>query len=251
MKKYKLLSLILAACAAFSCIAYANESAAYNWYCKRQANHMRPVCDSDMAFVENFGGYYIGKDEKKIYLTFDAGYENGNIEKILDTLAEHDVKGAFFILSNLITTNTDLVRRMADEGHLVCNHTSKHPDMTKIRDIESFKRELEALEEIYQSKTGKQLDKFFRFPQGRFDKRTMQYAQALGYKTVFWSLAYADWDNAKQPNCDYAKKLILENTHNGAVILLHPTSSTNAKILGELIVQWKNDGYEFGSLYDL
>ena len=192
-------------------------------------------------------------DEKNkvIYLTFDAGYENGNIEKILDTLKQHNAKGAFFILKNLIIRNTDLVNRMYEEGHLVCNHTSRHPDMSKIKDINSFKDELEALEKIYFEYTGKELSKFYRPPEGKFCEDNLKFADELGYKTIFWSFAYADWDNSAQPDPQQAIKKIKENTHNGMIVLLHPTSSTNAKILDELLTYWESEGYRFATLEEL
>ena len=186
-----------------------------------------------------------------VYLTFDAGYENGNIARILDTLAQKQVSGAFFILGNLIWKNPELVRRIADEGHLVCNHTLMHKDMSAISDFEQFRGELEALETEYSNCTGRELSRFFRPPEGRFCADTLRFAERLGYKTVFWSFAYEDWDNQNQPSEEYAINKILSNTHDGAVILLHPNSKTNADILPELIFKWKEMGYEFCTLDEL
>lgn len=231
------------------CVYGAN---AYNWYCKREKDHARPNAETSMNFITQNGGAYIGKDpdEKVIYLTFDAGYENGNIAKILDVLKKHEAKGAFFVLENIITRNTDLVKRMADEGHLVCNHTAKHKDMTKMSE-QQFKDELHRLEDILKEKAGVECAKFYRPPEGRFNEANLKTANEMGYKTVFWSLAYADWDNDKQPEPQKAKQLLLANTHNGAVILLHPTSKTNANILDELLTEWEKEGYRFGTLDEL
>ena len=210
-----------------------------------------------MSFIEDYGGYYVDKKhgdgvaDKVIYLTFDAGYENGNVEKIVDVLGEEGVPAAFFVLDNLITKNKALVMRMIEEGHLVCNHTSKHLDVTKCKTLDEFKAELESLEDIYREVTGCEMPKYFRPPEGKFDEKTLKYANDLGYKTIFWSLAYADWDNNKQPDPEASKKLLLDNIHNGAVILLHPTSTTNAQILSDLITSLKSEGYRFGSLYEL
>ena len=190
-------------------------------------------------------------DDKVVYLTFDAGYENGNVEKILDTMKEEQVTGAFFILSNLIDRNPQLVLRMANEGHIVANHTSSHKDMTSVDNIDAFASELETLNAKYQALTGKPMAHYYRPPEGRFDERGLSFAKELGYKTVFWSFAYADWDNTKQPSAEYAKKKIFDNLHNGAVILLHPTSATNAQILGEVIRELKAEGYRFGTLDEL
>ena len=186
--------------------------------------------------------------KKKIYLTFDAGYENGNVEKILDTLKKNDVKGAFFVLPHFIKSNPDLIKRMIDEGHLVCNHSTSHKDMSKISSVEEFEKELSQIEEIYRNQTGKEMAKYFRPPEGRFSEENLKIAQKLGYKTVFWSLAYADWDNNKQMDPEKAKGLLMSRVHNGCVMLLHPTSDTNALIMDDLIKELKSRGYSFESL---
>ena len=183
-------------------------------------------------------------------MTFDAGYENGNVERILDVLHEESVPGAFFLLDNIIIKNTDLVKRMASEGHLVCNHTKNHKDLTKCTSDE-IRDNILALEDIYRSKTGLEMSKYFRFPEGKYSEAALKCVSDMGYKTVFWSFAYADWDNGNQPNEAAAIKKILDNTHNGAVILLHPTSGTNAKILKTLIMKWREMGYKFGTLDDI
>lgn len=234
---------------------YADE--AQSWYCVRNKDHKQPIVGSDLTWVENYGGYYIdhahGDDteDKVVYLTFDAGYENGNVAKILDIMKEKQVTGAFFVLEHLVCENGELVSRMKNEGHLICNHTANHPDVTKLKDMEAFKKELQALEEVYRDKFGKEMSKYFRPPEGRFNRRSLEYAQKLGYKTVFWSFAYADWDNNSQMSVQAAKDKILGNIHNGAVILLHPTSDTNVAVLGDVIDVLKSQGYSFGSLDEL
>jgi len=253
----KIISVIFALAIIINSAFVISASSAQSWYCVRNSNHLQPQADSNMRYIEDYNGFYIDKkhgdncDEKVVYLTFDAGYENGNVERILDTLKEKEVCGAFFILGNLITKNTDLVKRMANEGHTVANHTNKHPDMTKKTSIEDFEKELKDLENIYSEYTGMQMSKYFRPPEGKFNKSTMEYADRLGYYTVFWSFAYADWDNNKQMSAEAAKKKILDNIHNGAVILLHPTSKTNADILGDVIDELRASGYRFGTLDEL
>lgn len=233
-----------------------NTERSYNWYCIRNKDHRQPRLDSEVSFIEEYNGYHIDKKhgdtcpEKMLYMTFDAGYENGNIAKILDVLKEEKVSGAFFILGNLITSNPDLILRMIDEGHTVCNHTYSHKDLTS-SSKEAFSAELARLENEYYQCTGKSMAKYYRPPEGKFSQATMQYADDLGYKTIFWSFAYADWDNNKQMSPAAAKEKILSNIHNGAVILLHPTSSTNAAILGEVIRELKAQGYAFGTLDQL
>lgn len=227
----------------------------FNWYCKHEKDGKQPGIDPEMKFIENYGGYYLDRkadeNDKVIYLTFDAGYENGNVEKILDTMKTENVKGAFFILDNLIKHDTALVKRMKDEGHLICNHTAKHKDMTKISDLGSFKAELDSLESTYEEYVGGEMAKYYRPPEGKFSEENLKMANDLGYCTIFWSFAYADWDNERQMSPETAVKKILDGTHNGEIILLHPTSATNAQILGELIRAWKDMGYRFGTLDEL
>ena len=186
-----------------------------------------------------------------MYLTFDFGYENGNTKRILDTLRDKNVKASFFVLAHPINKETELVKRMFNEGHAVCNHTMTHKNMAHIKDKAEFARELTGLEELCKLKTGYDLDRYYRPPEGSFSEENLKFASEMGYKTVFWSFAYADWDNDDQPSADNAISLIRENTHNGAVILLHPTSKTNADILGELIDIWRENGYEFRTVKDL
>ena len=195
---------------------------------------------------------YLGNTQEKVlYLTFDAGYENGYTAQILDVLQKHQVKAAFFLVGNYLERNADLVRRMVKEGHIVANHTMHHPDMSKIADMASFQKELQDLENLFYEVTGKSLPKYYRPPQGIYSQQNLEMAKALGYKTVFWSLAYADWDNKKQPTREYALEKLTSRIHNGAVILLHSTSKTNAEILDELLTQYKQMGYRFASIDEL
>ena len=190
-------------------------------------------------------------NDKVVYLTFDAGYENGNIAKILDVLKEENVCATFFILDNMIIKNQDIVKRMIDEGHTVANHTLKHKDMSKITNINDFEKELKSLEELFEKTYGISMSKYYRPPEGKFTEENLKYAQDLGYKTIMWSFAYADWDNKNQPSWDYALNKILNNIHNGEVMLLHPTSSTNAEIMSRLIKELKNQGFRFGEMDEL
>ena len=235
----------------FSLTAAAVTS--YSWYFKPTTGHAIPeVIPEASRFIGDHAVIYLGSpEEKRVYLTFDAGYENGNVEKILNVLKEKNVPGAFFILPQLARENTALVLRMHDEGHLVCNHTKTHRDMSKITDFETFEAELRAAEDILRENTGFEMDKFYRPPEGRFSEQNLEFADRLGYTTVFWSLAYADWDNEKQMSPERALDLILARTHNGCVALLHPTSATNAAILGRYIDALRADGYTFGSLTEL
>ena len=204
------------------------------------------------ATTEDLARYdaaYLGDTTKKVlYLTFDAGYENGCTEKILDILKKHNVKAAFFLVGNYMEKNADLVRRMVDEGHIVGNHTMHHYDMSKLEDKAAFEKELTDLEALFQQVTGKELPKFYRPPQGTYSQKNLQLAKNMGYKTVFWSLAYVDWNNDAQPTAQQAFDKLLPRTHDGAVVLLHSTSQTNAEILDQLLTNWEDQGYIFETI---
>ena len=211
-----------------------------------------PLGNAGRDQLANFDAVYLGDvQQKKLYLTFDAGYENGSTAKILDVLKEQQVPAAFFLVGNYIEKNADLVRRMVDEGHIVGNHTMHHRDMSKLTDKAAFQKELTDLENLFREKTGKEMPKFYRPPQGIYSEENLKMAKELGYKTVFWSLAYVDWNNDAQPTKEEAFSKLLPRTHNGAVILLHSTSRTNAEILEELITKWKAEGYTFGTVAEL
>ena len=250
MKIIKFVSVFICISFIFATVAHAEEGC--NWYIVKRGNDV-PTFPTNSSEVSKYGGVYVDcttENTKKLYLTFDAGYENGNIEKILDVMRDEGVHGAFFILSNLVNKNPELVKRMADEGHLVCNHTSNHKDMTKLNDDEILAN-LARLETQYRDATGYEMEKIFRFPEGRYSISAIKLLSDNGYKTVFWSMAYDDWDNSRQMDTERAKQKLLSTTHDGAIILLHPTSSTNAAILADLIREWRDMGYTFGSLKDL
>ena len=234
----------------------ADKNQAFNWYVKRNKDHTLPALEPQMKFIEEYNAVYGDKKaaengEKVIYLTFDAGYENGNVEKIVNTLKKHNATGAFFVLENFIKRNPELVKRMHAEGNLICNHTMTHPDMTKITDKTRFDLQLSNLNDVLYQECGIEMSKFYRPPEGRFSRENLQYATELGYKTVFWSFAYADWDNNHQPSYDEAMKKILDNAHPGEIMLLHPTSKTNADILDRVLTALENEGYRFASLNEL
>ena len=195
--------------------------------------------------------YIANTQERKIYLTFDAGYENGYTEQILDILKQHEVSATFFLVEHYMDTAPELVKRMADEGHTVANHTASHPDMSKISSAAELQKELSAVEERYREITGQEMKKLYRPPQGKYSITNLEHAKELGYTTLFWSLAYADWDNNNQPNPQNAIQKLNGRIHNGAIVLLHSTSKTNAQILDQLIRDWKGMGYTFGSVEDL
>ena len=221
----------------------------YNWYFNPRNDGKQPTPIKEASFFNKYNAFYVGKEnEKVLYLTFDAGYESGNTEKILDTLKKHNSPAAFFVVDHYIKTNPDMVKRMVDEGHLVCNHSKSHPSMASITDFDKFKTEILTLEESYKNVTGKDMPKYFRPPMGKFSELSLKYTQDLGYSTIFWSFAYVDWLEDNQPSHEDAKQKIFSRTHPGAIVLLHPNSKTNADILDEVITHWKQEGYELKSL---
>ena len=208
-----------------------------------------PVGTAGSNQLAQYDAAYLGDASKKvIYLTFDAGYENGCTEKILDVLKKHNVPAAFFLVGHYMEKNADLVRRMVAEGHIVGNHTMHHPDMSRLSDKATFSKELLELEALYKEITGKEMPKYYRPPQGIYSEENLKMAKELGYKTVFWSLAYVDWNNDSQPTREQAFSKLLPRIHNGAVVLLHSTSQTNAQILDELLYKWEDMGYTFAPI---
>ncbi len=229
-----------------------SKMSVYEWYYKPRTDGRQPEKNSEMEFIYSYDAYGVGaSDEKVIYLTFDAGYENGYTDKILDTLEKHDAPAAFFVVGSYIETNPELIKRMTDEGHLVCNHSMHHKDMAVMSDFEEYKKELLDIEEVFYKSTGKSMAKFFRPPKGRFSENCLEYAKELGYVTVFWSFAYCDWLVDDQPSDEFAVSKIISRTHPGEIALLHATSKTNAEILDEVISEWKSMGYSLKSLNHL
>ena len=255
MKKRDLLILLIAVVIALAVSVSVFASSALStgsWGLSFRQEGAPPIGNAGKDQLRQYQAAYIGNvGEKVLYLTFDAGYENGCTAKILDTLKEKQVPAAFFLVGNYIRQSPDLVRRMVAEGHTVGNHTMHHYDMSRLSDKAAFSKELTDLEALYKETVDQELPKFYRPPQGIYSEENLKMAQELGYKTLFWSLAYVDWNNDAQPTREAAFAKLLPRTHNGAVVLLHSTSKTNAEILGELIDKWKAMGYRFGTLEEL
>lgn len=224
----------------------------FNWYYSYNKEEGVPHFPKETPYISKCKVLYCGDTSKKeIFLTFDEGYENGNTGKILDILKANQVPAAFFVTRPYIKDYPDLIKRMDEEGHLVCNHTSHHPSMAKILDKEKFKKEFTEVEEEYFKVTGKEMPKFFRPPMGKYSEQSLISTEELGYTSVFWSFAYRDWLVNEQPSKEAAKKKILEKVHNGEIALLHAVSDTNTAILDDLIKELKSDGFEFKSLNDI
>ena len=227
-------------------------SAEGNWGLSFQEEGKTPVGNATFEELAKYDTFYAEQtEEKHIYLTFDVGYENGNTASILDTLKKHNVSATFFVVGTYIESDPELVKRMAEEGHIVGNHTWHHPDMSQIAAMDAFKKELEDVENAYLEVTGEEMTKFYRPPQGKYSEANLKMAQELEYKTFFWSLAYVDWYDDNQPSREEAFEKLLGRIHPGAIVLLHSTSDTNALILDELIQKWEEMGYTIRSLTEL
>ena len=218
------------------------------WGIKRNDNHEQPdVGNKNKELLEQNNGICLGNsDAKTIYLTFDEGYEAGYTSQILKTLKENDVKAAFFLTAHYVNTQEDLVRQMIEEGHIIGNHTVNHKSMPSLTE-EEIKKEVMNLHQGVYEKFNYEM-KYIRPPKGEFSEKTLMVTNALGYKNVMWSFAYEDWNEKKQPDENQAKEKILNNLHNGEIMLLHGNSKTNTNILDSMIKEIKNRGYEFKSL---
>lgn len=186
------------------------------------------------------------KDSNKIYLTFDSGYEAGFTEDILATLRKTNVKATFFITAHYLNTAEDLVKKMIEDGHIVGNHTVNHKDITSLSH-EDLKSEVMNLHTAMVEKTGYEMH-YFRPPKGEFSKYSLNFLRNLGYTTVLWSNAYDDWNTEKQGRVAYGKQKLLDNLHNGCVILMHSTSRDNKDLLEDFINEARKMGYEFETL---
>lgn len=225
------------------------ETTSYNWYFKPREDGLQPQCADNANFLDQYNVYYLGNPaEKTIYLTFDVGYENGNTEQILNILKEKKAPAAFFVTGHYMDTNPDLIKRMASEGHLVCNHTVHHKDLSAMSSPEEFSEEVLGLAQKYKEITDQEMPKFLRPPEGKYSEKSLQMTDELGYTMVFWSFAYKDWINDQQPDPTASIQKIISRTHPGAIVLLHSNSATNAQILGGVIDQWREDGYTLKGL---
>ncbi len=221
-----------------------------NWYFMAKNNHTTPDVQGGIDY-KKYGAYYVGNtSEKKIYLTFDEGYENGYSSKILDILKEKDVKAAFFCTGSYLRDNPDLIKRMVSEGHIVGNHSYNHLNQTTIGE-DKIKSEINDCEYRFKEITGEQMPKFFRPPEGAYTEKSLAVIHNMGYKTIFWSFAYKDWLTNSQPGKQAAYTKIMNSVHNGAIYLLHAVSSSNTEALSQVIDDLKAEGYTFGTLYDL
>ena len=218
----------------------------------RNKDFKRPEAPLTIEDFKKYNAYYLGEDEKVIYLTFDEGLNNTQAEKNLDTLKKHNIKGTFFVTKGFIEANTDIVKRMVNEGHVVGNHTYNHPNMaqTAEENPEQFIKELAITENTFKELIGTEMNKVLRFPEGTFSECAMDYANQMGYKCIFWSFAYKDW-NAEWNDKEYALDWMKTYSHKGAIYLLHGVNKANADALDEFITYMEGQGYRFDVVTNL
>lgn len=219
-----------------------------SWYLTRNKDHLTPAVNNDIAdmLAQNQAIYVLPNDSKNIYLTFDCGYELGYTPEILDILQRQQVPAAFFITGQYIQSQAALVKRMQAEGHLICNHTWNHPDLSTVNQ-DKLTQEITRLDQKYQDLTGAAMDKYIRPPMGNYSTNSLQWTQELGYTTVFWSMAWKDWDPQEQPGADFVYQHVMDNIHPGAVILMHAVSSSDTDALEKIITDLQAEGYIFST----
>ncbi len=222
-----------------------------NWGLGFGQEGQKPTGNASAAELAKYDTYFCaGGEEKVIYLTFDCGYENGNTEPILDALKKHNAPATFFVVGHFLESAPEIVKRMVEDGHTVGNHTYHHPDMSKISDKVSFRKEMDDTASLFRETTGTDMAMYYRPPQGKYSTANLQMAKELGYSTFFWSLAYVDWNQDAQPSHEEAFDKLTKRIHPGAIVLLHSTSKTNGEIMDELLTKWEEMGYTFRPLSD-
>lgn len=233
---------------------YANmENMKDNWWFRRKENHV-PSGSGEQFVMKEYQGFFLNKsasnEDKVIYLTIDCGYGSSNTEVLLDIFQQQDIKVTFFITKYFMDENPEYVRRMVADGHTIGNHSMTHADLTELSDAEIY-AEIIGCEEAFYEITGTQMNLFFRPPEGAYSKRTMQITEDLGYTTIFWSLAYRDFDLKNQPGKEYVLDHFETYHHNGAIPLMHNDSDSNMEAMDEVIIFLKEQGYRFGTLDEL
>ncbi len=187
--------------------------------------------------------------DKRMYLTFDCGYEYKNLtDDILDTLKEKKVKAAFFVTLSYIKSNPEKVDRMIKEGHIVGNHSATHPvfpDISRTKMADELYKVDEYLQKHFNYKTT-----YFRFPTGAYSENALELVTSVGYKSIFWSIAHGDYDTEKQPTVQATFDTVTGRFHPGAVILLHAISQSNTDALADIIDEAESQGYTFKTLDD-
>ena len=223
----------------------------YGWGFSKNKDHKQPYIGAYADEIKDTNSYYVGDVNKsKVYLSFDAGYDNGNLIKILDVLQEKDVEATFFLTGDFLERFSDLVIEINNRGHVVGNHTWSHKNITKLSSME-IEEEIQKVENKYYEITGEKINTYFRPPAGVFNKNSLMEIKKLGYSTIFWSIAYKDWETNKQGNINNSVNSVIDNLHNGAIILLHTVSNDNVDALPLIIDKIREEGYDIESINKL
>lgn len=251
MKKVMFLTILCLLCSfSYSTSATPSEET-YGYGYKKQYNEQPPDLGFYAPLIEKYNGIYMGDpNKKKVYLTFDNGYEQGYTSTVLDVLKEKQVPATFFLTGHYVDDEKELVKRMVKEGHIIGNHSNKHLDFTKASESK-IKQDLKALDEKIKSYTNQDSVLFFRPAEGRFNEKSLEITNNLGYVNVFWTVAFVDWHSDRKNGWKHAFNEVMEQIHPGAIILLHTVSQDNADALSHLIDELRKRGYEFGSIEDL
>lgn len=263
------ISVMVMLCASCTCfiepdrVIYAKETQTatnyYNysnvkksWFIKRMKEHQPSLGAQTEEELKKYRAYYYDAEatENVIYFTFDCGYENGYTGKLLDILKKYDAKAVFFVTKHFVKTQPELCKRMKEEGHLVGNHTMNHPSLPE-RSVTQIQNELSGLEQLFKEYTGYQMDKFLRPPMGEYSDRVLKVAKDMGYTTVFWSIAYADYDPQNQPGKQYVIDHFKNYHHKGAITLTHNVSKSNTEALPQVLRDLKQQGYRFVRIDEL
>ncbi len=235
----------------FDLSALSNES--HGWGFVKKKGEKPDIDAGTVDLFRTYDTYFVStpiEGEKTLFLTFDEGYENGYTAKILDVLKEYKVPAAFFVTGPYLKEESELVKRMVEEGHIVGNHTIHHPSMPTVFDNEVLAKEMLDLDRQFYEMTGQNM-KYMRPPRGEYSERTLALSANLGYKTVLWSFAYKDWETDQQKGAQYAYDSVTPYLHDGAILLLHAVSSDNAEALPRIIQYARDNGYTFRSLDEM
>lgn len=208
----------------------------------------RPNLENEIITGNN--GFAIGPDNNYIYLTFDCGYEAGYTLDILTTLRKNNVKATFFITGHYLNSSRDIVKKMIDDGHIIGNHTYSHKDFTASSESEII-NDVKKLEDNFYKEFNINMSKYVRPPRGEYNEMSQRTLANNGYKSVFWSLAYVDWNKNVYNGNHYSYNKVINKIHNGAIILMHTVSKDNMVDLDDIIKELKNEGFVFKSIDEL
>jgi peptidoglycan-N-acetylmuramic acid deacetylase len=227
-----------------------SDNALLEWNFRRNNKHAVPeIPATARKLAKRYGAMYVGPDPKLVYLTFDEGYENGNTPKILDALKRNGVSATFFVTGDFCREAPKLCRRMLAEGHVVGNHSNKHPSMpTLTSDRARFEAQFTKADAAFKKATGEHLTHLFRPPMGNYSAKSLAMTQRLGYTSVFWGFAHVDYDEKHQPPVAATVSRVLTGSHPGAIFLLHGMSTSDTAALDDIITGLREQGYEFGTL---